>query len=63
MNLAARISEFFVTDPVERVNRAARREALRQERRHWTDELRKAERRARECRDELSKLDEIEATR
>lgn len=62
MNLVARISDFFVADPVERVNRVARREAIRAERQHWNAELRKAERRARECRDELSKLDELEAT-
>lgn len=63
MNIVTHIQDFFIAPSVPEINRRATLKAVADERRHWRTELRKAERRARECREELSKLDEIEATR
>jgi hypothetical protein len=64
VNILARI---FAPTPrtlsVAEVNELTACASLRDERTFWRDRLRAAERQARECRDELSKLDELEAMR
>jgi hypothetical protein len=67
VNILARIFALFAPNPrtlsVAEVNELSACASMREERKFWRDRLRLAEKQARECRDELSKLDELEAMR